>query len=111
MIAVLTLLPLQVLSDEEKRRMYDVTGHSEYTQMGGGGGAGGGAPFTTMRAEEIFRQFFGGDNLSVASGFLQLMIFDIPFAFQPLKTQIKLLFTCKAGKCLKHSCFGGGSFV
>ena len=23
--------------------------------------AGGGAPFTTMRAEEIFRQFFGGE--------------------------------------------------
>ena len=49
--------------------MYDVTGHSEYTQMGGGGGAGGGAPFTTMRAEEIFRQFFGGDLGGLGSMF------------------------------------------
>ena len=59
----------QVLSDEEKRRMYDVTGHSEYTQAAGGGGAGGGAPFTTMRAEEIFRQFFGGDFGGLGSMF------------------------------------------
>ena len=59
----------QVLSDEEKRRMYDVTGHSEYTQAAGGGGAGGGAPFTTMRAEEIFRQFFGGDFSGLGSIF------------------------------------------
>ena len=61
--------------------MYDVTGHSEYTASGAPGrwtnglleagdhpirdlhtgGAGAGMPFTTMRAEEIFRQFFGGD--------------------------------------------------
>lgn len=61
---------LQVLSDDEKRRMYDVTGHSEYTQHAtGGGGAGGGAPFTTMRAEEIFRQFFGGDFGGLGSMF------------------------------------------
>lgn len=52
--------------------MYDVTGHSEYTQtVGGGGGDGGGAggPFTTMRAEEIFRQFFGGDLGGLGSMF------------------------------------------
>ena len=32
---------LQVLSDDEKRRMYDVTGHSEYTQSGVGECDGG----------------------------------------------------------------------
>ena len=48
--------------------MYDMTGHSEYTQAAGGG-AGDGAPFTTMRAEEIFRQFFGGDFGGLGSMF------------------------------------------
>ena len=51
---------LKVLSDENKRQMYDATGHSEYTSQGGRG-AGGGHPFTSSQAEEIFRQFFGGD--------------------------------------------------
>ncbi len=80
----------QVLSDDDKRRMYDATGHSEYSATGAPGrpaltnthtrthGArddvfvfvyhqilccslGGGSPFTEMKAEEIFRQFFGGD--------------------------------------------------
>ena len=49
--------------------MYDVTGHSEYTEEAGGDRAGGGAPFTTMRAEEIFRQFFGGDLGGLGSMF------------------------------------------
>ena len=47
-----------MLSDENKRQMYDTTGHSQYTTHGG---AGGGAPFTANQAEEIFRQFFSGD--------------------------------------------------
>lgn len=37
--------------------MYDATGHSEYTT---GPGAQG-HDFTSTQAEEIFRQFFGGD--------------------------------------------------
>lgn len=51
-----------MLSDKNKRQMYDATGHSQYTNQGmpGGGAPGGGAPFTMDHAEEIFRQFFGG---------------------------------------------------
>ena len=49
---------LQVLSDPDKRKRYDYSGFSEFTDAGGGG-PGQGNPFTTMRAEEIFRQFFG----------------------------------------------------
>ena len=49
--------------------MYDATGHSQYTgQAGGGGGAYGPNPFTSSQAEEIFRQFFGG-NFSGSGGF------------------------------------------
>ena len=48
-----------MLGDKEKRRIYDATGHSQYTQQGMPGGAQG-APFTMDHAEEIFRQFFGG---------------------------------------------------
>lgn len=51
---------MQVLSDENKRQMYDATGHSQYTSPGGGGSPGAG-PFTSSQADEIFRQFFGGD--------------------------------------------------
>lgn len=50
----------QVLSDKNKRQMYDAVGHSQYTQGGmPGGGGQRGAPFTTSQAEEIFSQFFG----------------------------------------------------
>lgn len=44
--------------------MYDAVGHSQYTQQGSGGGAGahGANPFTASQAEEIFRQFFGGNS-------------------------------------------------
>lgn len=49
--------------------MYDVTGHSEYTNQAGGGGAHGGRPFTSSQAEEIFKQFFGGDYGGFSSFF------------------------------------------
>lgn len=51
----------QVLGDKDKRKAYDYSGFSEYSH---GGGAGQ-TPFTTMRAEEIFKQFFGGDFSSM----------------------------------------------
>ena len=50
------------MSDSQKRKMYDHSGFSEYDTSGG---FGGGNPYTTMRAEEIFKQFFGGDMGSV----------------------------------------------
>ncbi len=56
------ILCLQVLSDNDKRQMYDATGHSQYTSHAGGGGAGPGPGFTASQAEEIFRQFFGGKD-------------------------------------------------
>ena len=56
-------LILQVLGDKEKRKAYDYSGFSEYGAHEGG--MGGGTPFTTMRAEEIFKQFFGGDFNSI----------------------------------------------
>lgn len=63
-----------VLSDEQKRRSYDLGGgeemdfgFSDFGNFGGGfksGGFGGGfgfGGFTFERAEEIFRQAFGND--------------------------------------------------
>jgi DnaJ family protein A protein 3 len=55
----------EVLSNPDKRRSYDYSGFSEYNTSGGGGGN----PFTSMRAEEIFRQFFGGDFGDISSMF------------------------------------------
>ena len=53
--------PSKVLSDSNKRQMYDATGHSEYTSGGGGQHGPSTGPFTSSQAEEIFRQFFGGN--------------------------------------------------
>jgi molecular chaperone DnaJ len=67
----------EVLTDDEKRRMYDQLGHERFQQAqkqggvggggGGGAGAGGGDPFGGMGGaggmggfEEVFNQFFGG---------------------------------------------------
>jgi len=67
----------EVLTDEEKRQMYDQLGHERFEQAekrggvgGGGGGRGGGNPFGGMGGmggggqgspfEDIFSQFFGG---------------------------------------------------
>ncbi|WP_142861030.1 molecular chaperone DnaJ [Salinigranum halophilum] len=65
----------EVLTDDEKRQMYDQLGHDRFQQaqkqggMGGGaGGRGGGDPFGGMGGgaggmggfEDIFNQFFGG---------------------------------------------------
>lgn len=55
----------EVLGDDSKRQMYDATGHSEYTSSGR---TGQGHPFTEMRAEEIYRQFFG-DQFDLGSMF------------------------------------------
>jgi molecular chaperone DnaJ len=65
----------EVLTDDEKRRMYDQLGHERFEQaekrggMGGGAGGGQGNPFGGMGGagggqgnpfEDIFNQFFGG---------------------------------------------------
>jgi molecular chaperone DnaJ len=60
----------EVLSDDEKRRMYDQVGHERFEQAekrgGFDGGAGGGNPFGGMGGggqnpfDDIFNQFFGG---------------------------------------------------
>ena len=61
----------EVLTDEEKRRMYDQVGHERFEQaekhggVGGGGGRGGGGdPFGGAGGmggmQDIFDQFFGG---------------------------------------------------
>jgi molecular chaperone DnaJ len=66
----------EVLTDEEKRRMYDQMGHEQFVEAekhgategggarGGAGGVGGmgGGPFSDM--EDIFEQFFGGGGRS-----------------------------------------------
>lgn len=57
---------MQVLGDNSKRQMYDATGHSEYTAHSGG--QAGGHGFTASQAEEVFRQFFGG-NFGGVGGF------------------------------------------
>lgn len=48
----------EVLSDAEKRQMYDQVGHDAYTQRGGGAGAGGG--FAGMDLNDILSNLFGG---------------------------------------------------
>jgi len=71
----------QTLADDNKRRMYDMTGSSEgadYGGMGGGdpfsgGGGGGMGGMSREQAEEIFSQFFGrggpfGGDFSSAFG-------------------------------------------
>ncbi|MFC7235840.1 molecular chaperone DnaJ [Halosegnis marinus] len=62
----------EVLTDDEKRRMYDQVGHERFEQAdkrgatgGGGGGMGGGNPFGGGGGgmggmNDIFEQFFGG---------------------------------------------------
>ena len=64
----------EVLTDEEKRRMYDQVGHERFEQAekrggfdNGGGGRGQGNPFGGMGGggqgspfDDIFNQFFGG---------------------------------------------------
>src|SRR6056297_3196319 len=64
----------EVLTDEEKRQMYDQMGHEQFVESekrggtggggpggaGGMGGAGGAGPFGDM--QDIFDQFFGGGS-------------------------------------------------
>ena len=64
----------EVLTDDEKRRMYDQMGHERFVEAekhgatesggrgGGRGGGMGGGPFGDM--EDIFDQFFGGGGRS-----------------------------------------------
>ncbi len=55
-----------VLSDSEKRRMYDQFGHDAFTQSGGGnagggfGGGFGGFDFSNFDINDIFESAFGG---------------------------------------------------
>ena len=48
----------EVLGDEEKRKHYDMFGQSAFTGRGRAGPGAGAHPFTQMRAEEIFKEFF-----------------------------------------------------
>ncbi|XP_076017243.1 dnaJ homolog subfamily B member 6b isoform X2 [Genypterus blacodes] len=57
----------EVLSDENKRHIYDRYGKEGLSQGGGGGGGGGGhyddhfgGGFTFRNPEDVFREFFGG---------------------------------------------------
>jgi len=69
----------EVLTDEEKRRMYDQMGHERFeeaekrgaTDQGGRGGAAGGDPFGGgggFDMQDIFDQFFGGGGRGRRSG-------------------------------------------
>lgn len=65
--------------------MYDATGHSQYSSQAGAGGGG----FTHAQAEEIFRQFFGGDfgglgsmfggDFSSSGGDVHQLVLDLTF--------------------------------
>ena len=64
-----------VLTDKEKKPLYDQYGHAGVDGMGGGGGGGGGpfggggGPFGGgMSAEDIFRDFFGQQGGGRPSG-------------------------------------------
>ncbi len=68
----------EVLTDEEKRQMYDQVGHERFEEaekhggVGGGGGRGGGDPFGGAGGvggmQDIFDQFFGGGGGRGRSG-------------------------------------------
>lgn len=49
----------EVLSDQEKRSMYDQLGHERYTQQGGAGGPAGGG-FAGMDLNDILNNLFNG---------------------------------------------------
>ena len=56
-----------VLSDSEKRQMYDRFGHSAFQQGGRGGGGGSGADFSNV-FDDLFGDFFGGAAAGRRSG-------------------------------------------
>ena len=56
----------EVLSDPEKRQMYDLGEDGLKDGLGGGGGGGGG--FNPQNAEDIFAQFFSGGGGGVPGG-------------------------------------------
>lgn len=92
----------EVLSDDEKRRMYDQIGHDAYTQTNGQGFAGGGfGGFNFDSFGDIFSQFginvdFGGSGFGGFSGFgsgnreMQIQGDDIRIRYTTdLKTLVK----------------------
>ena len=106
---IFVILFHQVLSDQDKRNTYDATGHSEYTM--GSQRAGHASGFTASQAEEVFRQFFGGDfNLG--------NMFDQDFATNTHRIVLNLSFGESVRGCTKdvslrlqgtcERCFGSG---
>lgn len=60
----------QVLSDPDKRQIYDVYGKEGLAQGGGDGGGAASFGFTFMSANDLFKQFFGEDfNIFGSTGF------------------------------------------
>ena len=70
-----------VLSDATKRKQYDQFGHAAFdgaAGSGGYGGAGGFSGFSTddIDLESIFRDFFGGNPLTLFESFFFLLFLD-----------------------------------
>ena len=57
----------EVLSDPEKKEIYDTYGEEALKEGGGGGGGGGGSPF------DIFEAMFGGGSRNCS-----LVVFSVP---------------------------------
>ena len=84
-----------VLSDPNKKKIYDQFGEDGLKAGGGGGGFPGGYSFNSGNAEEIFKQFFGSSspfgNIFGMGGDIDDDMFSFSFGGKPKKRKISPL--------------------
>lgn len=111
-----------VLSDDNKRQMYDQLGDDRFNETGGGAAAGGGGPFGGVDPHSIFEQIFGGAggfgfNVNMHDPFggggggivkkrnhLHELCITLDDAYRGVHKNIKVSLTKICGKC-KEQCY------